>query len=130
MLSPILTLVIVCCISSSIVDCAPTKEVYLEADSKTVKTGPSQEDLDQFFKDQSHLLEEKQDDGTVGTFGQPLSDALNQLPAGSLSQFYQLFTILNQLGLPTMLDPTAIGQALASNLLSQLIDVLRQNSRT
>lgn len=88
---------------------ASTKEVYLESDLK-VKGGKSQEDLDQFFNDQPHLSDGKQEGAELGQDGLSVGQQYGGLPSiSSILNLYQLTTFLSQLGLPTI-SPSSIAE--------------------
>lgn len=110
---------------ASVVCGAPTKEAQLESDL-TSKEEPislkltSQADLDQFFKDQAHLFDSAKQD--TGLLGQPanVGGILDQIPLSQvLPQFNQITTmlsILNQLSLGSLIDPTALINSLPTEL--------------
>lgn len=87
----------------SIVQCAPTKEVELESDL-TVKSRPSEVDLDQFHKDQAHLAEEKGDgQGTTGGISSieiPMIGTIGSLPFfGELNELLEIASSLSPIGM-------------------------------
>lgn len=111
----------------TVVSGAPTKEVYLESNltvdqANKQRQTSSQIDLDQFFKDQAHLLNDLPTDNMVG---QPsVSGIMNQLPFGStmeqLNQLYQLLMVINQL------NPSSLISSIQSEVSDMLGDFIRR----
>lgn len=98
-------------IATKMVAGASTKEVYLESDLK-VKDEVSQEDLNQFFKDQPHLTNDEQGSAVTGQDGLLVGNPLSGFPSmANIMDFYHLTSMLSQLGLP-MLNPTSMIQFL------------------
>lgn len=85
---------------------APTRLVPSKP-SELELAAPSQEDSDQFFKDQPHLsAQEENQPTTINIFG----NYMNQLPyITQATDLYQLAMMLTQLGVP-MINPSSLSQ--------------------
>lgn len=138
MSNQIVSLVIVSClvlISFNFAYAAPTKEFWFEEEKSEIKTGDknvvltkeasksSEEDLEQFFKDQQQLSGDKGNAlANLQNVGQSnnnnsIISTLGQLPYGSqLQDLYQMYTILQSIGI----SPSMISELIMNSIRQQL----------
>lgn len=98
----------------------PAEEKNVAMVTKATVSQPSLEDLEQFFKDQQHLVDDKRNSTSDGlNVGQSanhsaISSMLSQLPYGEqLLVVYQMYTILQNAGV----GPQAISQLLINSFM-------------